>query len=56
MEIFVTYNESCGVFENGIPARDLTEAEWLAVDEETRKRLLKAGVYKLAKKAKKEGE
>lgn len=57
MNEFATYNNNSGVFEQGVPARNLSEDEWNEIPEETRKRLLKDGVYKINKKqTKKDGE
>ena len=48
----ITYNADKG-FYSGVPARDLTEAEWAAIDKELQKTLLDLGLYEV-KQAKKE--
>ena len=44
----VIYNDSCGMFEDGIPARDLSSDEWSSIERETQERLLSNGIYFLA--------
>lgn len=58
-EIVVEYNENSGVFEQGVPARNLTAAEWAQVPSEVQRRLLAASVYRkvtVPTKTKKESE
>jgi len=60
-EIVVEYNENSGAFEQGVPARNLTAAEWALVPSEVQRRLLASGVYRkvgapASAKAKKESE
>ena len=49
------FNEKLGMFENGVPSRNLTAEEWAQIPPETQKRLLASGLYSEAKQ-KKEGE
>ncbi len=49
----VIFNPDLGKFEQGIPARNLTQDEWNEVPPETQKRLLESGLYRVAKPAKK---
>ena len=56
-EIAVAYNEESGMFEIGIPARDLTAEEWAQVPPDVQKRLLDQKIYKKIKQpVKKETE
>lgn len=41
----IIYDDQCGLFEQGVPARDLTDAEWKEISEETRKRLVASKMY-----------
>lgn len=47
MDEIVAYYVGNGNFLNGVPARDLTRAEWDALDEATRQMCLESGVYQL---------
>lgn len=41
----IIYDDQCGLFEQGVPARDLTEGEWMEIPKETRNRLVASKMY-----------
>jgi hypothetical protein len=50
--IFAKYIGKGGAFVAGVPACDLTEAEWNACAEDARQLALEAGTHKLMKSGK----
>lgn len=50
-DIHARYTADGGGFIPGVPARDLTRDEWLALDKETRDLCRSTGLYALVAKA-----